>query len=48
MFNQSKYHDSYDCEKLKLLQSLNEQVTNMAFKLDRIVSHVEEVTIYLP
>lgn len=34
--------DSYECEKLKILQALNSQVYNMAVKLDKIVTQTEQ------
>lgn len=43
MLNQLSCTDTYDCEKLRILQSLNEQIETMAIKLDQIVSHAEQV-----
>lgn len=42
MLNSFNFTDTYDCEKLRLLQSMNDQIELMAIKLDQIVSHVEE------
>jgi hypothetical protein len=42
MFNQSNYSDTYEREKLRILQTLNVQIQSMAVKLDQIVSQVEE------
>lgn len=48
MLNQFNFTDTYDCEKLRILQSMNDQIETMAIKLDQIVSHVEEVHFKLP
>lgn len=43
MFNQqSNYSDTYEREKIRILQALNVQIQSMAVKLDQIVSQVEE------
>lgn len=44
MFSQSSYLDSdaYEKEKLGILQTLNFQLSEMAVKLDRIVTHAEQ------
>jgi len=42
MFTQINYSDSYDREKLRILQSLNTQVQTMVVKLDQIVTQAEE------
>ncbi len=39
----SSFADTYDCEKLRILQSMNDQIEVMAIKLDQIVTHIEEV-----
>lgn len=41
MLSQLSCTDTFDCEKLRILQSLNEQIETMAIKLDQIVSHAE-------
>lgn len=48
MLNQFNFTDTYDCEKLRILQQMNDQIETMAVKLDQIVSHVEEVYFKLP
>jgi ABC-type antimicrobial peptide transport system permease subunit len=43
MFNQqSNYSDTYEREKIRILQALNVQIQSMAVKLDQIVTQVEE------
>lgn len=42
MLNSLSFADSYDCEKLRILQSMNDQIEVMAVKLDQIVTHIEE------
>lgn len=48
MLNQFDYTDTYDCEKLRLLQSMNDQIEIMAIKFNKIISHVEEVHFKIP
>lgn len=48
MLNQFSFTDAYDCDKLRILQQMNDQIEVMAVKLDQIVSHVEEVHFKLP
>lgn len=42
MFHQPNYSDTYEREKLRILQNLNVQIQSMAVKLDHIVTQVEE------
>ncbi len=45
MLNSFSFADTYDCEKLRILQSMNDQIEVMAVKLDQIVTHIEEVVM---
>jgi len=40
--NQTNFSDTYEREKLRILQTLNVQIQSMAVKLDQIVTQVEE------
>lgn len=42
MLNSFNFTDTYDCEKLRILQSMNDQIEVMAIKLDQFVTSIEE------